>query len=61
VPAQGDYSFHFNTSNSIESNAATFIPEWKNPIMLEEEIYFDQSKVNYLDGCQPRFYLIKLE
>jgi Xaa-Pro aminopeptidase len=61
VPVQGDYALHFNTAYSIELNAATFIPEWKKEIriMLEEEAYFDQSGVNYLDGRQTQFHLIK--
>ena len=63
VPIKGDYPLHFNTVYSIELNAATFIPEWKKEIriMLEEEAYFDQSGVNYLDGRQTQFHLIKSE
>jgi Xaa-Pro aminopeptidase len=63
VPVQGDYPLHLNTAYSIELNAATFIPEWKKEIriMLEEEAYFDQSGVNYLDGRQTQFHLIKSE
>jgi hypothetical protein len=29
--------------------------------MLEEEAYFDQSGVRYLDGRQTQFHLIKSE
>lgn len=63
VPVQGDYPLHFNTAYSIELNAATFIPEWNKEIriMLEEEAYFDQFGVNYLDGRQTQFHLIKSE
>jgi Xaa-Pro aminopeptidase len=63
VPVQGDYPLHFNTAYSIELNAATFVPEWKKEIriMLEEEAYFDQTGVNYLDGRQTQFHLIKSE
>jgi hypothetical protein len=63
VPVQGDYPLHLDTAYSIELNAATFIPEWKKEIriMLEEEAYFDQSGVNYLDGRQTQFHLIKSE
>lgn len=63
VPVQGDYPLHLNTAYSIELNAATFIPEWKKEIriMLEEEAFFDQSGVNYLDGRQTQFHLIKSE
>ena len=50
-------------AHSIELNAATFIPEWKKEIriMLEEEAYFDQSGVKYLDGRQTQFHLIESE
>ena len=61
VPVQGDYPLHFNTAYSIELNAATFIPQWNKEIriMLEEDAYFDQSGVSYLDGRQTQFHLIK--
>jgi|TARA_R110000868_G_scaffold49352_6_gene159395 hypothetical protein len=44
-------------------NAATFIPKWKKEvrIMLEEEAYFDQSGVNYLNGRQTQLHLKKSE
>jgi Xaa-Pro aminopeptidase len=63
VPFQGDYPLHFNTVYSIELNAAAFIHEWEKEIriMLEEEAYFDQSGVTYLDGRQTQFHLIKSE
>lgn len=63
VPVQGDYPLHYNTAYSIELNAATFIPQWQKEIriMLEEEAYFDQSGVKYLDGRQTKFHLIKSE
>ncbi|MFT2092943.1 M24 family metallopeptidase [Paraglaciecola sp. 2405UD69-4] len=61
VPVQGDYPLHYDTAYSIELNAATFIPEWNKEIriMLEEEAFFDKSGVNYLDGRQTEFHLIK--
>ena len=60
VPGEGDYPLHENTAYSIELNAATFIPEWNKEIriMLEEEAYFEQSGVNYIDGRQTKFHLI---
>jgi hypothetical protein len=63
VPVQGDYPLHVNTAYSIELNAATFIPQWNKEIriMLEEEAYFDQSGVKYLNGRQTQFHLIKSE
>ena len=63
VPVQGDYPLHLNTAYSIELNAATFIPQWNKEvrIMLEEEAFFDQSGVTYLDGRQTQFHLITSE
>ncbi|MEM9857288.1 MAG: M24 family metallopeptidase [Bacteroidota bacterium] len=60
VPITGDYPLHYNTAYSIELNAATFIKEWNKEIriMLEEEAFFDESGVNYIDGRQKEFLLI---
>lgn len=60
VPGEGDYPLHDNTAYSIELNAATFIPQWNKEIriMLEEEAYFEQSGVSYMDGRQTKFHLI---
>ncbi|MEM7110274.1 MAG: M24 family metallopeptidase [Bacteroidota bacterium] len=60
VPITGDYPLHYNTAYSIELNAATFIKEWNKEIriMLEEEAYFDEDGVNYIDGRQKEFLLI---
>lgn len=61
VPVQGDYPLHYDTAYSIELNAASFIPAWNKEIriMLEEEAYFDENGVLYLDGRQTQFHLIK--
>ncbi|MEO0552259.1 MAG: M24 family metallopeptidase [Bacteroidota bacterium] len=60
VPITGDYPLHYNTAYSIELNAATFIKEWNKEIriMLEEEAFFDETGVNYIDGRQTEFLLI---
>ncbi len=60
VPVNGDYPLHLNTAYSIELNAATFIKEWDKEIriMLEEEAYFDETGVNYIDGRQTELILI---
>lgn len=60
VPHTGDHPLHNNTAYSIELNAATFIPAWDKEIriMLEENAYFDQTGVNYIDGRQTEFLLI---
>lgn len=60
VPGDGDYPLHLNTAYSIELNAATFIKEWNKEIriMLEEEAYFDENGVDYIDGRQKELLLI---
>jgi len=54
VPGTGDYPLHLNTAYSIELNAASYIQEWGKEIriMLEEDAYFDERGVWYLDGRQ---------
>lgn len=60
VPYTGDYPLHVNTAYSIELNAAVYIEEWKKEIriMLEEEAYFDEKGVYYIDGRQTELMLI---
>ncbi len=54
VPVRGDYPLHLNTAYSIELNAATYIKEWGKEIriMLEENAFFDETGVWYIDGRQ---------
>ena len=60
VPYTGDYPLHLHTAYSIELNAATYIEEWGKEIriMLEEEAYFDENGVRYINGRQKDFLLI---
>jgi len=60
VPGSGDYPLHLNTAYSIELNAASFIEEWDKEIriMLEEDAYFDEDGVRYLNGRQTELILI---
>lgn len=60
LPVTGEYPLHANTAYSIELNAATFIEEWDKEIriMLEEDAFFDQAGVRYIDGRQTEFILI---
>ncbi|MGB5291139.1 MAG: M24 family metallopeptidase [Lysobacterales bacterium] len=60
LPYTGEYPLYPDTAYSIELNAATFIEEWDKEIriMLEEDAYFDQSGVRYIDGRQTAFILI---
>ena len=60
VPFKGDYPLHLNTAYSIELNAATFIEEWGKEIriMLEEDAFFDNQGVKYIDGRQKELILI---
>ncbi|MCG8372002.1 MAG: aminopeptidase P family protein [Balneolales bacterium] len=54
VPGDGDYPLQLNTAYSIELNAATYIEEWGKEvrIMLEEDAFFDETGVWYIDGRQ---------
>lgn len=60
LPYTGDYPLFPDTAYSIELNAATFVKEWDKEIriMLEEDAYFDQTGVRYIDGRQTEFILI---
>ncbi|MGA9572593.1 MAG: M24 family metallopeptidase [Lysobacterales bacterium] len=60
LPYTGDYPLHLDTAWSIELNAASFIEAWDKEIriMLEEDVYFDQNGVHYIDGRQTAFILI---
>jgi Xaa-Pro aminopeptidase len=61
VEGSGDYPLHLNTAYSIELNNAAYISEWKKEIriMLEEDAFFDDSGVWYLNGRQTELLLIK--
>lgn len=60
VPGTGDELLRLNTAYSIELNAASEIPGWREPvrIMLEEDAYFDASGVRYIDGRQKQLLLL---
>jgi Xaa-Pro aminopeptidase len=60
VPGDGDYPLHLNTAYSIELNNATYIEEWGKEIriMLEEDAFFDESGVWYIDGRQLEIMMI---
>ncbi|MFC0351610.1 M24 family metallopeptidase [Undibacterium danionis] len=60
VIGTGDQALRANTAYSIELNATSTIPEWKKDIriMLEEDAYFDGTKVRYIDGRQKEIYPI---
>lgn len=60
VPGTGDYPLHLNTAYSIELNCTVSIPEWKKDvrIALEEDAYFDERGVNYIDGRQTEIILV---
>jgi hypothetical protein len=48
------------SSGEFKLNAATVIKEWDKEvrIMLEEDAYFDETGVHYIDGRQTEFILI---
>jgi Xaa-Pro aminopeptidase len=60
VPGSGDDVLRYRTAYSIELNAASEIPGWREPvrIMLEEDAYFDESGVRYIDGRQKSLFLL---
>lgn len=60
VEGDGDRPLHLNTAYSIELNNAAFIEAWNKEIriMLEEDAFFDESGVWYLNGRQTAFHLI---
>lgn len=60
VPHKGDYPLHLNTAYSIEFNTKVFIKEWNKEIrmMIEEDAFFDENGVYYIDGRQTELYLI---
>jgi hypothetical protein len=59
--AEGEWPMHAPTAWSIELAAIHPVPEWggqKVRFRLEEDAFFDGSKVEYIDGRQTRFHLI---
>ncbi len=60
VPYNGDYPLYYNTAYSIELNTAVYLEEWKKEIriMLEEEAFFTENGVRYIDGRQTELILI---
>lgn len=60
VPHNGDYPLFHHTAYSIELNTAVEIPQWKKTIrmMMEEDAYFDETGVRYIDGRQTELFLI---
>jgi Xaa-Pro aminopeptidase len=60
VPVRGDYPIRLNTAWSIELNNAVYLEEWGKEIriMLEEDAYFDENGVRYIDGRQTSLYLV---
>ncbi|HPI79081.1 MAG TPA: Xaa-Pro aminopeptidase, partial [Cyclobacteriaceae bacterium] len=60
VPDDGDYPLHLNTAYSIELNCMVNVPEWKKDvrIALEEDAYFHERGVNYIDGRQTEIIIV---
>lgn len=60
VPGTGDEALRPRTAYSIELSAASPVPGWPQPvrIMLEEDAYFDQAGVRYINGRQNDIYLV---
>lgn len=60
VPHKGDYPLFHNSAFSIELNAEVEIKEWNKSIriMLEEDAFFDENGVQYIDGRQQELLLV---
>jgi len=64
VPGLGDARVHANTAYSIELTATVPLPEWNGQslkVQLEEDAWFDGTKVQYLDGRQTTLHVIAVE
>jgi hypothetical protein len=58
---RGERKLRPNTAWSIELNAKAAVPEWNGQeveFRLEEDAWFDGTRVHYLDGRQSRFHLV---
>jgi Xaa-Pro aminopeptidase len=61
VAGAGDYPVYPDTAYSIELSAATRVAEWDGQsvrFMLEEEAFFDGTKIEFIDGRQTELWLI---
>ncbi|MFZ4110714.1 MAG: M24 family metallopeptidase [Polymorphobacter sp.] len=59
--AEGEWPMHGDTAWSIELAARHKVPEWGGQevgFRLEEDAFFDGTRVQYIDGRQTRFHLI---
>ena len=59
-PGYGDHPIRLHTAWSIELNNAVHLEAWGKEIriMLEEDTYFDENGVRYIDGRQKSLYLV---
>lgn len=59
---RGERRLRANTAWSIELSQTQAVPEWggqRIPFRLEEDAYFDSTRLTYLDGRQKAFHLIE--
>ncbi len=62
VPGKGDYPIHNRTAYSIELSITAPVPEWNGQevrIMLEEDAYFEDGRVEYIDGRQLKLHIVR--
>jgi hypothetical protein len=62
VPGQGDYPLYYNTCYAVELNIKAAIPEWQDKVVrigLEQDAYYSQQGVIYLNGRQTEFHIVK--
>jgi len=61
VPGRGDYPVHPSTAYAIELAVSAPVPEWGDQevrFMLEEDAWFDGTRVHYIDGRQREIWLV---
>jgi Xaa-Pro aminopeptidase len=60
VPGAGEHPLHPNTAISLELMATHHVAEWDRPVrfMVEQDVWFDGRKADYLDGRQTDLWII---
>jgi len=62
VPGTGEYPVHNRTAYSIELSVTVPIPEWDGQevrIMLEEDAFFENGRVQYIDDRQTELHVVR--
>ena len=62
VPGRGNHAVHPDTAYAIELAVTVPVPEWDGQevrFMLEEDAWFDGSRVRWIDGRQREIWLVR--